>query len=234
LVANLCSYSATTDDRNIRYNFLSNLSQEGVEFNSITHLPPVPAWVSVNHLGNGYRSVNAIKTHKDNFFMLKLAPITIRAPQPHDIVNEPIQISGIASTFEGTIQVRVRDSNGAKVAEKFFTGGGGFALDNFQLIMPLGKIPATTSGTLEVFEFSPKDGSEIKKVTIPIVFGLALVNPYNGFSQYDVKRGDTLGAIAKQFYNNSALSTRIFQANRNQLTSPDKITPGQTLRIPAQ
>jgi nucleoid-associated protein YgaU len=165
--------------------------------------------------------------------MAKLAAITIRSPQPHDIVNEPIQISGIASTFEGTIQVRVRDGNGAKVAEKFFTGGGGFSWDNFQIAMPLGKIPATTAGTLEVFEYSANDGSEINKATIPIVFGRALVNPYYGFSQYDVKRGDTLGAIAKQFYDNSALSTRIFQANRNQLTSPDKITIGQTLRVPS-
>jgi LysM repeat protein len=164
--------------------------------------------------------------------MAKLANITIRSPLPNDIVDEPIQISGIAIAFEGTFQVRVRDSNGAKVAERFFTAAGGTAWRNFQITMPLGRVPATTSGTLEVFEQSANDGSEINKTTIPIVFGRALVNPYTGFFQYEVKRGDTLGAIAKQFYNNNALSTRIFNANRDQLTSPDRISPGQTLRIP--
>jgi nucleoid-associated protein YgaU len=59
-----------------------------------------------------------------------------------------------------------------------------------------------------------------------------LIDPYAGFQQYAVQAGDTLFAIAEQFYGNGSLFPRIFEANTNQLTSPDLIFPGQVLRIP--
>jgi nucleoid-associated protein YgaU len=164
--------------------------------------------------------------------MVHFPGIVIRQPQAHDIVDDPIQISGISVTFEATLQVRVRDSNGANIAQKFFTAGGASSWANFQITMPIATIPETTSGTLEVFEQSAEDGSEIKKVVIPIVFGRALIDPYSGFSQYQVKQGDTLSSIAKQFYSSSSLYRRIFEANRDVLSSPEKIAPGQILRIP--
>ena len=37
------------------------------------------------------------------------------------------------------------------------------------------------------FEFSAKDGSEINKRVVPIVFGRALIDPYAGFQQYEVQ-----------------------------------------------
>lgn len=49
---------------------------------------------------------------------------------------------------------------------------------------------------------------------------------------YTVKKGDTLSAISKQFYGKANLYNRIFEANRPMLTHPDKIYPGQSLRIP--
>jgi len=49
---------------------------------------------------------------------------------------------------------------------------------------------------------------------------------------YEIKRGDTLGAIAKQFYGKAGLYTRIFEANRGVIENPDKIYPGQKIRIP--
>ena len=53
-------------------------------------------------------------------------------------------------------------------------------------------------------------------------------------SQYHVvERGDTLSAIAKTYYNNAGQYPKIFEANRPMLAHPDKIYPGQTLRIPA-
>jgi LysM repeat protein len=50
---------------------------------------------------------------------------------------------------------------------------------------------------------------------------------------YTVKAGDTLSAIAKQHLGNANAYMKIFEANRDQLTDPDKIRPGQVLRIPA-
>lgn len=50
---------------------------------------------------------------------------------------------------------------------------------------------------------------------------------------YTVKSGDTLSKIAKQSYGDANQYMKIFEANRPMLKDPDKIYPGQTLRIPA-
>ena len=53
-------------------------------------------------------------------------------------------------------------------------------------------------------------------------------------SQYHlVVRGDTLSAIAKTYYGNANQYPKIFEANKPMLGHPDKIYPGQLLRIPA-
>ncbi len=49
---------------------------------------------------------------------------------------------------------------------------------------------------------------------------------------YTVKSGDTLGKIAKQFYGSASKYPKIFEANQPMLKDPDKIYPGQVLRIP--
>ncbi|MFK8332804.1 peptidoglycan-binding protein LysM [Pseudomonas sp. BJa5] len=47
-----------------------------------------------------------------------------------------------------------------------------------------------------------------------------------------VKKGDTLSAISLTVYGNANLYNKIFEANKPMLKHPDKIYPGQTLRIP--
>ncbi|WP_240600272.1 LysM peptidoglycan-binding domain-containing protein [Solilutibacter silvestris] len=54
-----------------------------------------------------------------------------------------------------------------------------------------------------------------------------------GEQSYTVKSGDTLSAIAKQFYGSANKYNVIFEANRDILDDPNKIKPGQTLKIPA-
>ena len=49
---------------------------------------------------------------------------------------------------------------------------------------------------------------------------------------YTVKPGDTLSKIAKEFLGNANAYMDIFNANKDQLSDPDKIKPGQQLRIP--
>ena len=49
---------------------------------------------------------------------------------------------------------------------------------------------------------------------------------------HTVASGDTLGKIAKQYYGNAMKYPVIFDANKPMLTDPDKIYPGQVLRIP--
>ena len=50
---------------------------------------------------------------------------------------------------------------------------------------------------------------------------------------YTVVKGDTLSAIAKAQYGNANAYMKIFEANKPMLSNPDKIYPGQLLRIPA-
>ncbi|MDD3643626.1 MAG: peptidoglycan-binding protein LysM [Candidatus Krumholzibacteria bacterium] len=49
---------------------------------------------------------------------------------------------------------------------------------------------------------------------------------------YTVQPGDSLSKIAKRHYGNAMKYPAIFEANRPMLTDPDKIYPGQVLRIP--
>lgn len=49
---------------------------------------------------------------------------------------------------------------------------------------------------------------------------------------YTVKAGDTLSKIAKEMYGNANDYNAIFEANKPMLKDPDKIYPGQVLRIP--
>ena len=50
---------------------------------------------------------------------------------------------------------------------------------------------------------------------------------------YTVKAGDTLSKIAKAHLGDANAYMDIFNANKDQLTDPDKIKPGQVLKIPA-
>jgi len=49
---------------------------------------------------------------------------------------------------------------------------------------------------------------------------------------YTVKSGDTLSKIARDQLGNANAYMDIFNANRDQLQDPDKIRPGQVLKIP--
>ncbi|MBB6560581.1 nucleoid-associated protein YgaU [Acidovorax soli] len=59
-----------------------------------------------------------------------------------------------------------------------------------------------------------------------------VTNPEPEAQYHDVVRGDTLSAIAKKFYGDANKYPKIFEANKPMLTHPDKIYPGQKLRIP--
>ena len=160
-------------------------------------------------------------------------PLTVRQPRPFDLVDDPVEVCGVGTGFEGVFSARVRDANGLELALISIMAGGTGIWANYHAALPLGSIPATPQGTLEVFEFSAKgDGTELGKVVVPITFGRALLDPYRGFAQYTVVAGDSLSAIAQQWYGDPNQWPRLFEANRNQIVDPNLIYPGQVLRIP--
>ncbi len=62
---------------------------------------------------------------------------------------------------------------------------------------------------------------------------LTVATPADESRWYTVAKGDTLSAIAKAHYGNANAYMKIFEANKPMLNHPDKIYPGQLLRIPA-
>lgn len=61
---------------------------------------------------------------------------------------------------------------------------------------------------------------------------LEVVEPAPEATYHTVESGDTLWAVAKKHYGNGSKYTAIFEANKPMLADPDKIYPGQVLRIP--
>ena len=83
-----------------------------------------------------------------------------------------------------------------------------------------------------MFEISARDGSEINKVIVPVIYGPLIVDGYLGYREHVVQAGDTLSAIATAHYGNAGLYRRIVRANPTQISDPDLIFPGQILRVP--
>jgi nucleoid-associated protein YgaU len=90
---------------------------------------------------------------------------------------------------------------------------------------------------------SESDANEIWNAikTIPtwredVIADIKVVAPAAGAAAaaktYTVKAGDTLSAIAKQQLGDANAYMKIFEANKDQLSDPNKISPGQVLRLP--
>lgn len=62
---------------------------------------------------------------------------------------------------------------------------------------------------------------------------LSVAEPSDEAQYHDVKSGETLSSIAKQYYGDANQYMKIFEANKPMLTDANKIYAGQKLRIPA-
>jgi nucleoid-associated protein YgaU len=96
------------------------------------------------------------------------------------------------------------------------------------------------SGTASVFGVAPDQATKEKIVLCcGNVAGVAAVKDMMTVdlsepeaTYYTVVSGDTLSKISKQAYGDANKYMKIFEANKPMLTHPDKIYPGQVLRIP--
>lgn len=77
---------------------------------------------------------------------------------------------------------------------------------------------------------------DVKGVEKIIADGLTFPEPAEEEKEkievYEIVSGDTLGGIAKRFYGKASLYTRIHEANKELIPDPNKIYPGQKIKIP--
>ncbi|MBH1964372.1 MAG: peptidoglycan-binding protein LysM [Comamonadaceae bacterium] len=90
------------------------------------------------------------------------------------------------------------------------------------------------SGSAPTQEAAEKAGLSAGNVASVSGVDNNLQYPAGTASQYhDVVSGDTLSAISKKYYGDANKYNQIFEANKPMLSDPNKIYPGQKLRIPA-
>ncbi len=96
-------------------------------------------------------------------------PIEVAAPQLNQVVSSPIEIRGSADVFDGAVGYLVLDERGNVIArgETTTTCGAGCRGDFGATVAY--SVKREQPGTVQVFEASPKDGSPIVVVRIPVV-----------------------------------------------------------------
>ena len=156
----------------------------------------------------------------------------IQQPAPYDLVGNPILVGGIGQGFEATLQYRVHDGHDERTG--FFNVGGGTGEHGqFQLSIDVtGAAFQLDRLFVEVYEESAQDGSEINKVTVPVIYGPGIVPGYIGYRIHIVEPGDTLSAIADANYGSTAAFGNIVRANPLVISDPNLIFVGQAMRIP--
>lgn len=95
-------------------------------------------------------------------------PILVEFPGRGWAVHSPVRISGSANVFEAQFQAQLTDSSGRPLATQSIQASAGTGTrGTFDTTV---SFPATARGpaTLTVFDTSPKDGSRIDVVTIPL------------------------------------------------------------------
>jgi hypothetical protein len=118
--------------------------------------------------------------------------IKVSTPKPNDEVSLPLVIKGEARVFEGQFNYRLRDKDGSVLVESGITVSAQESKEykSFEVHESYPE-PKGDTGTLEVFDYSAKDGSEIDKIAIPVKF----------------KKGDSL--TLKVFFNNNQKDPRL-------------------------
>jgi len=96
--------------------------------------------------------------------------ITVRTPLSGARVTSPLAITGDASVFEAALQWRLVDSGGRVVVDGIATASAGApARGTFSVGATFTPPAADTTGVVEVYDRSPKDGQIDEIVRVPVV-----------------------------------------------------------------
>jgi hypothetical protein len=122
---------------------------------------------NLSDTGNSYdcKNIRINDNHFGNEF------IQVKTPQKNTTIKNPVLISGKANVFEANVRVRIKDDNKNVLTDTFITADGWMdKLYPFEKEISYSQ-PGSKNGVVEIFEESAKDGSDLHKIAIPIVFG---------------------------------------------------------------
>jgi len=96
--------------------------------------------------------------------------ILVESPCIGDTISSPVRITGTANVFEAVFQVNVVDWDGLIIADEIVTATSGTGTrGTFDVTIPF-TLTQAGPGAIIVFSDSPKDGSQINVVEIPVEF----------------------------------------------------------------
>lgn len=141
-----------------------------------------------------------------------------------EVHGDTIRISGQAPDPETRekIVLAVGNVEGVGSVDDQMTGGGGSSGSLAGAVGSMANLPAGSAGT---------ESAQGAVQSAAARQGGGASGP-GGSAFYTVQKGDTLSAIAKRHYGDANAYQAIFEANRPMLEHPDRIYPGQVLRIP--
>ena len=158
--------------------------------------------------------------------------IEVRQPRQHDLIGSTFSLAGFGSGFEVTVSWRVLAGDDDVLGEGLVQGVGSMGvIDDFG---PDVSLPPAVSARgahvgLQVFGDAPSGehppGTDLNQVQVTLFTGL------RGWRLHQVVRGDTLSRIARDHGQDTGADD-VFEANRDTVSDPNRIFPGQVLRIP--
>ncbi|MGW4397418.1 Gmad2 immunoglobulin-like domain-containing protein [Amycolatopsis nivea] len=159
--------------------------------------------------------------------------VNLEQPATYDVVGNNIQLGGVAGgAFEAGFSYRIHEGHD-EVTGSFLAGDGSGGHNQFQLVVDVSRAAFKLDRLfVEVFHVSPKDGAELEKAVVPVVFGPKIVPGYRNYLEHVVAQGETLWSIAKKYYGSGNLYYRLAAANPGTITNPNVVHPGQVVRVP--
>jgi len=150
---------------------------------------------------------------------------------------------GLMSFFKGVGEKLFgHKEEAAPVAEKEELKASALLAHVQQLGLPFNSLTIKTTGDTVTLVGEVEKQEDAEKISLAVgnVEGVHMVDnqlvvatPEPEATFHTVEKGDTLSKIAKAVYGDPMKYPVIFEANKPMLTHPDKIYPGQVLRIPA-
>ncbi|MBB5957966.1 nucleoid-associated protein YgaU [Saccharothrix tamanrassetensis] len=159
--------------------------------------------------------------------------IDVQQPRPYDLVDDTVRIGGVAGgAFEAQFNFCVHEGHD-EVTGAFMAGDGTGGHGQFQVSVDVSGAAFTLDRLfVEVFHTSPKDGEELDKVVVPVLWGPRILPGYRVYLEHVVVDGETLWGISTRYYGSGNLYHRLVSANPQTITDPNVIQPGTLIRVP--